>query len=1386
MKKLCFFLLLAAIPMIANCQENEYLLDTVFYYLWDTNEDSWLYYRYSTYSHDSSGNVTQIKNCTWQYEDVWREYLREYTWDSLDQQTEDISSYWDADSNDWIKQTRNAFAYDTAGNMTTQVYCGWNTETYEWDTGFYYLFVFDSAGNEIEFYNHTWLEDSNNWFVDSYSLRTYDSAGNRTEMYSWYWDFSKNDWENLNHYEYFYDDRGNMTDYYRETWETDRYEYVFRYVYEYDVQGNMKKYRYYTWNEEASDWVCTYYYVYTYDSEGNQLGYFGYRWDSGINDWFNYWRYHYSYKSLEGKHLLASPPALDFGNWETGSSTEDDKVLLWNSGTEDVTISLVEGPDSIFDLSAVPDPMTVLQPADTIFFNVKFSPNDTLAYADSIVITSDDDTRPLLSVPLSGKGIIVMPADSGEMYATASLGTEGELLGIDLTGGTETSIGATGTGPVHGLTIDTAGMIYGISGLEGDIYRLDAATGTAVFETGTGLTELEALEFGPGNALYGVSQGKLYLIDLNTGFSQPKDIPGYDLHGLAYDPSGGMLWSVSSTDDLLMIDPVSLAVTISGEPVNFDKHFDYAFDIAGNLYAAELGSGSISRILLIDKNTGESSYAGKTAYRSIFGLAFYNVPKTGKHLRVLPESLDFGIVEAGSISDTMNISISNIGSEDVTINDISEPDSIFSFLVSPVTPLVLSPGDQQAYDMVFSPNSGRQYTDTVKILSDITGSQETCIPLSGSGIEFFPADSGMLYVLTQYEYPDSNRLVSVDPSSGEATDIGHAGMVYYTAMAINSGGQIYAASNYGRINRVDAGTGYTWFQVETDLDYIYSMAFDTNDVLYLLEYSSLYTLDLASGVTTYVGYSGYMSGLSFNPLDNTLWGITSYGYVYIIDPLTGNNTFVGYTGLSGDHMGLAFDFAGNLFTMSHDYAATGDYYELVQINTLTGEGTPLGKTEISSFACMALFSVPRPGMHFSILPDSIGFGLVETGESSDAYNISILNSGTQTVSVDSISFPDGSVGFSENITFPVQVETAQSADIGIVYEPLEVGVLSGTVNIYLNNNDTACSVKVSGEAYEIDPTARRALHLEEAGDFMEVMNSPELATESFTIEFWLKVHRTGLESEASGEQNILDMRGGGAGYNFRLAGTEFPVSGHAILLPYEELASVSTDPVFEQNTWYHVVMKRDKDIRKIRIMVNGEAVATGNEAYYTYSTYSPLRIGEYLGYNNPSWSLGLHGEIDDLRIWDHFRSRAQILEFMDKELTGTEAGLSAYWNFNNRIGNVIPDITPNGNDGILYQDAMLVDSDVPKDMFVHTAEVNGQEKIRIYPNPFSIETTFRFPIERGDNYRLALKDMTGRTVRIIENIRNGEVLLKRGGLPAGVYLYELKGPATHRGKIVIR
>jgi len=79
----------------------------------------------------------------------------------------------------------------------------------------------------------------------------------------------------------------------------------------------------------------------------------------------------------------------------------------------------------------------------------------------------------------------------------------------------------------------------------------------------------------------------------------------------------------------------------------------------------------------------------------------------------------------------------------------------------------------------------------------------------------------------------------------------------------------------------------------------------------------------------------------------------------------------------------------------------------------------------------------------------------------------------------------------------------------------------------------------------------------------------------------------------------------------------------------------------------------------------------------------------------------------------------------------------------------------------------------------------SNKNLMIYPNPFNESTTIKFNNSEKYSYTFYLKDLTGKIIKTIDNIIGEKIELSRGGLPAVLYLIELRGPKIHRGKIVV-
>ncbi len=79
-----------------------------------------------------------------------------------------------------------------------------------------------------------------------------------------------------------------------------------------------------------------------------------------------------------------------------------------------------------------------------------------------------------------------------------------------------------------------------------------------------------------------------------------------------------------------------------------------------------------------------------------------------------------------------------------------------------------------------------------------------------------------------------------------------------------------------------------------------------------------------------------------------------------------------------------------------------------------------------------------------------------------------------------------------------------------------------------------------------------------------------------------------------------------------------------------------------------------------------------------------------------------------------------------------------------------------------------------------------EESLKIYPNPFTSTALVSINNPERDSYTLYLKDLSGKIVKTINNITDRKTEITRDGLPAGLYLLEIRGPNVYREKIIIQ
>jgi len=204
-------------------------------------------------------------------------------------------------------------------------------------------------------------------------------------------------------------------------------------------------------------------------------------------------------------------------------------------------------------------------------------------------------------------------------------------------------------------------------------------------------------------------------------------------------------------------------------------------------------------------------------------------------------------------------------------------------------------------------------------------------------------------------------------------------------------------------------------------------------------------------------------------------------------------------------------------------------------------------------------------------------------------------------------------------------------------------------------------------------------------DNMQVAASPDINVGSaMTVEFWIKA----IDGESYHYETFLrKTRSPGAGSYEMGAWGGFQIYGRLVTTNSADQYWgnwLGTGVTLPTNTWTHIAMTYDAGAgaNNWRIYVNGVQKAATTLTGAIVTDKSPLIFG-----GNSQYYLGT-AHADELRIWNRARTGAEIAADMTRQLAGSEAGLVAYYTFNDTT----KDSTGRGNDGVLmYQESYVTD-----------------------------------------------------------------------------------------------
>ena len=196
-------------------------------------------------------------------------------------------------------------------------------------------------------------------------------------------------------------------------------------------------------------------------------------------------------------------------------------------------------------------------------------------------------------------------------------------------------------------------------------------------------------------------------------------------------------------------------------------------------------------------------------------------------------------------------------------------------------------------------------------------------------------------------------------------------------------------------------------------------------------------------------------------------------------------------------------------------------------------------------------------------------------------------------------------------------------------------------------------------------------------------------TNALTLEAWIKP----ANLTATASSVILQQDAPGISPDWLLA---FQNNGTVLAfglktgVGYQEYHLAINPAAYVDGHWHHLAATYDgtrKRLYRDGIQI-GSAAQTGNVTY----TGSGNGIGAAL---NPAPTNFFNGSMDEVRIWSTGRSLAEINNTILTTLTGTEAGLAAYYGFDEGSGATTADLIGNNHPATLFNNPAWIVSTVP-------------------------------------------------------------------------------------------
>jgi hypothetical protein len=274
--------------------------------------------------------------------------------------------------------------------------------------------------------------------------------------------------------------------------------------------------------------------------------------------------------------------------------------------------------------------------------------------------------------------------------------------------------------------------------------------------------------------------------------------------------------------------------------------------------------------------------------------------------------------------------------------------------------------------------------------------------------------------------------------------------------------------------------------------------------------------------------------------------------------------------------------------------------------------------------------------------------------------------------------------------------------------------------------------------------------------YVRVANSAAFSLQTFTLEAWVQRVGSGygFTTDPSGAAIIAKPQEGTSGSNISSWHLHWTNSGqihfNLVHTPTASGVYLLSSAVATPLAPHHLAVTFDGAM--IRLYIDG---ALSGSAPWSLGTVYYGADDVLIGADNFSFGYfrRFDGYVDDVRVWDYARSEAQISQTMNCHLTGSEAGLVAYWPFDT---STLIDATGHGHDGSVNGNAASAVFASLASLGDCTVGVGDPVRVdapdlRVAGNPSSGRVRLVLTLPRAGEARVSLLDVSGRVVRVLSD-----------------------------------